>query len=108
MKNIFLKRIFLAVFIISSVILLTYCQKETKLEIPDLKTDFCKKENSFFFSPLPSDVLILSEESAKKVLETVNSKPAEYVHKDLSAREEVNSRLKFEASIKKHQNSVLN
>lgn len=74
---------------------------------PSLNTEFSGRENTFSFSALPSEVLVLSEEGASAVLKVVTKMQPDYVYEGLYQLEEVKKRLEFDASVENHEYCAL-
>ncbi len=74
---------------------------------PQLDADFSERENTFSFSALPSETLVLSGEGAAAVLETVAQIQPDYTYEDLYQLDEVKKRLDFQAAVETHRFSAL-
>ena len=99
MKNLCFIRILALVLVVCLLAGLCACGKKNKQSLPELTFDFPPAEpNPYHFSPLPSEELYYSLDSAEAVRE-LTSQPTDYPYSDLYQMDMVHSRLDFDASV---------
>lgn len=107
MKNLCFIRILALVLAICLLAGLCACGKKNKQSLPELTFDFPPAEpNPYHFSPLPSEELYYSLDSAEAVRK-LTSQPTDYPYSDLYQMDMVHSRLDFDASVENHQYCAL-
>lgn len=92
-----------------AVVLLSACgADDSTAKRPQLNTDFAPKETTFSFSPVSSEVLQFSQDSADGMIEALEQVQPDYAYAGMYQLEEVKKRLNFDASVESHQFCALN